>query len=176
MTKNSLGLLFATAAVATAVTAAACASAGGAHAGSCAAIASDSSFARSEPVYRDCAVDKKAQLTTTSLHPDFRPMSAHTGCYSAEVEFVVDTLGRPETGTARITKSNDPAFADAVLALVPQLRYSRALKNGTPVRQIVVDKQTALLSTVVVVAPMGATPTAPSSATSRGRAPAMPSC
>src|SRR4051812_21743223 len=67
---------------------------------SCGLVGRDSVFALAGPVYHDCAVDRKARLVSTGVHPDFRPTAR--GCYSAEVEFVVDAAGRPEVGTARL--------------------------------------------------------------------------
>src|SRR5690348_18499107 len=36
----------------------------------CALRPTDSVFASAGPVFRECAVDKKAKLTTTDIHPD----------------------------------------------------------------------------------------------------------
>ena len=119
---------------------------------SCGLRSSDSVFARSGPVYRDCAVDRKAELRTRDVTPNFRPPVAREGCYSATIEFVVDTAGRVELSTARITRSNDPAFASSLLATLPLYRYEPARLGGVPVRQIATTQQAIVTRRVVAVA------------------------
>jgi len=77
-------------------------------------------------------------------------------CYSADLEFVVDSTGRPETSTARVVRANDSNYAQAVLATVPSWRYEPASRDGMPVRQIVTSHQAA--AQVVVSAPAGSPP------------------
>jgi hypothetical protein len=141
----------------------ACASAGSAGGGSaagrsgCALTGRDSAYLARGPVFRDCAVDEKARLTTTNAHPDFQPAPSDNGCLAAEVEFVVDTLGAPEVGSARVVRATTQPFGDAVVAMVPSLKYEPARLSGTRVRQIVVERRTAMLARFVV--PAGSTPT-----------------
>lgn len=130
----------------------------------------DSVFAAAGPVFRDCAVDKKANLTTTNVHPDpstysgaSRPLNGQ--CFSVELEFVVSEHGAPELGTARVVRSSDPSFADAWLKTLAIWRYEPAIRAGRPVRQIVEERRTAATG-VVVVAKGSPPPTPP-----RGRAP-----
>jgi len=143
--------------------AAACASAGGvAGRARCGLTGHDSTYLAGGPVYRDCAVDTKARLVTTGLHPDYRP--SRNGCYSAEVEFVVDAAGVPEPRSIRTVRTNDPAFAEALAAFVPGLKYEPARIGGAPVRQIVSERQSFMTGTVLV--PKGsAPPSRPSGAT-----------
>jgi hypothetical protein len=118
-------------------------------------------------VYRDCAVDRKANLTNPDVRPD---VSAFTGpgrssgskCYSVELEFVVNTHGVPEVGTARIVRTTDQAFADAWIKTLSSWKYEPDLRGGKPVRQIVEDHRSA--ATEVVVAPRGSPPTPPNTA------------
>src|SRR5262245_35800761 len=114
----------------------ACASRSPNGAGSrCELTASDSSFALAGPVYRDCAVDRRARLIDRGqLRLDYRPSGTPTNaCYSAEIEFVVDTEGRPEIRTARVLRASEQALGTAVLQSLPQWRYAPAQKDGVPV-------------------------------------------
>jgi len=134
---------------------AACASAPktGASGESCGLRLRDSTFAAVGPVYRDCAVDRAAKLLTTDIRPDFRPTAARTACYSVDVEFVVDEAGRPEGGTARVIRTSEQAYADAVLATLNRWKYEPAVKQGAAVRQIVAEHRA--MASQVVVAPAG---------------------
>lgn len=53
------------------------------------------------------------------------------------VEFVVDTSGRMEAQTLRVTRSTHPAFSRAVLASATGARFAPARIAGRPVRQVV---------------------------------------
>ena len=136
--------------------AAACASAGGksAQRKECELSDRDSAFAVGGPVYRDCAVDRAARLLAIDRHPDFRPTGTpRTTCYSADLEFVVDSTGKPETRMARIVRASDQGYAESVLATLNSWKYEPAVRDHRPVRQIVTSHQT--LSTMVVVVPAG---------------------
>lgn len=142
---------------------AACASSGATPRSRCALDAADSVYAKGGPVYRDCAVEHRATPIDRSAHPDFNPLPpSHGGqsCYSAEIEFVVDTAGMPETKTAKIVRSNNADFAAAALTVIGRWRYRPATIQGVPVRQIVREKQGMAL--VAVAAPMGQPPREPS--------------
>lgn len=122
----------------------------------CMLSSADSIFLAGGPVYRDCAVDERATRQQGSAPPiDIRPPSPGTlgtQCYFVELEFVVDTNGVPEVKTARVRRSTDVQYTDAVLATLPRWRYSPAKKDGVPVRQIV-REQSAKAITVAVVRP-----------------------
>jgi len=141
-----------------AVIAGACASAGGSSARRvrCDLADRDSLFAVVGPVYRDCAVDRAARLLTTQTHPDYRPTNPRSTCYSADVEFVVDSTGRPEMPTLQVVRANDQGFAESVLAMVRAWKYEPAVRDGRAVRQIVTSHQ--VMSTMVVVVPKGMPP------------------
>lgn len=81
--------------------------------------ARDSVLLGEQPLYRDCAVTVRATRISVGTHPDFRPPNFRAGCFSADIRLVVDTLGLPEPNTARIVRTNDPTFGDAVLLTVP---------------------------------------------------------
>jgi len=142
--------------------------AGGSAGGSgCQLSARDSAFVASEPVYRDCAVDKKANLTNPDVRPDpsaFTSAGRPSGskCYAVELEFVVNTHGAPEVGTARIVRTTDQSFADAWIKTLSSWKYEPALRGGKPVRQIVDEHRSAATETVVV--PRGSTPMPPNTA------------
>lgn len=82
-----------------------------------------------------------------------------------EVEFVVDANGFPETRTARILRTNDQAFAESIMAVLPQWRFEPATLDGVPVRQITMLKQTAQVRRVVVSG--GSSPTSAAAAAGR---------
>ncbi|MEO8621390.1 MAG: energy transducer TonB, partial [bacterium] len=110
----------------------------------------DSVFVGATPVYRDCAVTTKAFLLTNDIHADFTPSRGGPRCYSVELEYVVNEKGEVETATARVVKTNNQMFAEAQLSILPQWKFEPAKLNDVPVRQIVVDKKTAQVMSVVV--------------------------
>lgn len=140
-------------AIATVVIAVGCSSAPrNAGATRCQLTASDSVYLADGPVYRDCAVDRKAKISGRR-NVDFT--SAHVPtlgrrCYTVEVEFVVWPAGVPEAETARIVSSNDKVLERAVLASFPSWRYQPARREGMPVRQIVKERL-ALMAVAVAV-------------------------
>lgn len=130
-----------------------CASAGNAgRPRACGLQPADSVFAAAGPVYRDCAVDSKAQPVTPNTKFDFQPErgAAPDACYTAEVEFVVNEAGSPEAKTARVLHTNDQTFAQAFLTAIATWRYRPAVKDGHPVRQIVDERRSVQTATVLV--------------------------
>jgi hypothetical protein len=142
---------------------AACASgSSGTGRASCTMATRDSIYLRRGVVYRDCAVETRAVATDKSAHPDFRPSSSPPGgsaCYSAEIEFVVDTAGVPEVETATVLRTNEPAYATAAVEALARWRYRPATIHGFAVRQIVQEKQSMAIAVVRV--PAGQTPHPP---------------
>ena len=137
--------------------------------GGCGLRPQDSTFAAGGPVYRDCAVKTKARNVTTDIHPDFRPTTAGNGCYSVELEYVVDQKGFAETKTARIVRTNNQAFAESVISILPQWKFEPAKRDGVPVRQIMIDKQSMMTRVVRVVVPAGSPPTPADAKAAAGR-------
>lgn len=126
---------------------------------SCGLKSEDSVFVSRGPVYRACAVERQAQLISRHL-PDFQAdRSLAQTCYSAEIEFVVDTTGAPELGEARVLHANNPNFADAALRALATWRYRPALLHGVPVRQLTSEK--IGVASVIVAAPAGTVPRPP---------------
>jgi len=109
------------------------------------------------PLYRDCAVEKEAQKISPNISPDWQPTSGRNGsCYSAEVEFVVMTDGKADASTARVVRTNTPALAEALIALIPRYRYEPAKREGVAVAQITTEK--IEMMTRVVAVPAGTRP------------------
>lgn len=132
------------------------------RAAACTLTAADSVFLKGGPVYRDCAVDHRVQSVDRSTRPNFRPevsLDFREACYSAEIQFVVDETGMPETEDARVIHSNNPAFASAAIEALSHWRYRPAVLNGVAVRQITTEKFG--MSAVVVAVPAGQVPRPP---------------
>ncbi|MEO5814151.1 MAG: hypothetical protein ABIT20_02610 [Gemmatimonadaceae bacterium] len=151
----SLGSIVPAALLVVATLAGACASSGGkgaaAESGSgCALRPQDSTFAIHMPLYRDCAVERKVQKLTMNIAPEYRLTS--NGCVSAELEFVVTADGKVDATTARVVRTTTPAYAEAVLAILPRFRYEPAKRDGVAVAQIVTEKHEAITKTVVAIA------------------------
>lgn len=127
----------------------------------CALTARDSVYLAGGPVYRDCAVERRA-TPVDRARPELDltdPPLGGKACYIVELEFVVDTAGVPEEGTTTVVRTNNPDLASAIVAVVPRWRYRPATINGKPVRQIVHDKES--ITEVVVAVPVGQTPRPP---------------
>lgn len=114
----------------------------------------DSVFVLSGPAYRDCGVDRVARRLSSDIHPDFSPTARRSACYAADLEFVVDSAGVPETRTARIVRATDQTFAEAVVATLGRWKYDPAVRDQRRVRQIVTAHE--MVATRVVVVPAGA--------------------
>lgn len=126
----------------------------------CPLASADSVYLSRGPVYRDCAVTRRAELVDRTAHPDFRPnVSSGRSCYSAEIQFVVDTTGTPEEENATVVRATDPVFAQAALVSVMRWRYKPAELHGVPVRQIVREKEG--VAAVIVAVPAGQMPRPP---------------
>ena len=97
------------------------------------------------PLYRACAVTVAARRIASDLRPEFFPASRDRSCFSALIEFVVDTIGRPEVRTARLVRATDPSFGVAAMAIVPGLRFEPARLGNRPVRQIYELREVFLL-------------------------------
>ncbi len=90
------------------------------------------------PVFRDCEVGREAVRLGSEGGIEFAGVDGT--CYQADVLVVVDSTGMVETETARIVRANNARFGRAVLAALPGWRYRPALKNGRPVRQLVLEQ------------------------------------
>lgn len=88
------------------------------------------------PLYRACAVTVAARRVGNDMRPEFWPTGRDRSCFTAVIEVVVDTLGRPELRSTRLVRASDPGYGAAVLAIVPGLRFEPARLGGRPVRQL----------------------------------------
>lgn len=159
MMPTSIRSFAAVGAIACAAFISACASTGGGAGGgvrqsstiqrraACLLRSDDSVYLQGGDVYRDCAVDKQASVVTTNVHPDFRVTGPAGACYTAEWEFVVGENGEPEAESQRLLHASDDQFAEAVHAMIGQLRYQPAVRDGNPVRQIVIRRESAQVRT-----------------------------
>src|SRR5579862_2443393 len=106
----------------------ACASVG-AH-DKCMPPASDSMYRAFMPVYRACAVDRTAKATSQPF-PDWRPTVTSPAdggrCYSADLEFVVDTTGKTIPASVRVLRTNTPDLADAYAAKLHTWQFDPAV-------------------------------------------------
>lgn len=83
-------------------------------------------------------VEVPVALDTRSPMPRYPQLLKESGVEGATlVRFVVDTLGRVEQGTVRVVESTHPAFALAVQAVLPQMRFAPARIGDRKVRQLV---------------------------------------
>ena len=125
----------------------------------CSGTMADSAEQALGPIYRDCEVDQPAERQGSQPSLNFTPPNpiygaSVTSCVQAVLQFVVDTLGKPEVATIHTISSNNSEFEHAVIASVGELRYRPARREGMTVRQIVVYGQTVTFQ-VEVVAPVG---------------------
>jgi hypothetical protein len=97
------------------------------------------------PLYRACAVYVQARPISTDLRPDFAPTQRGRTCYAAVIEVAIDARGLPEVGTARVVRTNDARYAQAVLAAVPNVSFEPAVLGGRRVRQIVELRQSLVV-------------------------------
>jgi hypothetical protein len=90
-----------------------------------------------QSVYRYCAVDRRARLSSRPIPYSYVPLAGRHRCSRASVDVVVDSTGRPIPETARIVRSTDPNFALAILQSLESARFEPAIKDGQPVAQLV---------------------------------------
>ncbi|MHB1096074.1 MAG: energy transducer TonB [Gemmatimonadaceae bacterium] len=104
------------------------------HAGTTAPVAVDDSGT----AFLDSQVEVQVALDSRSPMPRYPQLLRDAGVEGATlVRFVVDTLGRIEQGTVKVVESTHPAFALAVQAVLPQMRFSPARVGERKVRQLV---------------------------------------
>jgi hypothetical protein len=122
--------------------------------GGCYLPAADSAFLLGGPLYPLCAVQHAAQRTGGELHPTNPPSTAgeRSGCFSVDIEVVVDSTGHPETQTARIVKTTDDSYGQSILALVPTWKFTPAIRDNRPVRQVFATHESVMFATVRVPA------------------------
>lgn len=133
----------------------------------CDPAAGDSVYQRWAPVYRACAVERSAtsisQPMPQWIPSSTTPLAVGERCYSADLEFVVDTTGRPLPSSARVIRTNTPDLASAFIAKLPTWQFEPARLAGAKVRQIVDYPARIGTITTVVVVQRGSAPPPPSS-------------
>lgn len=98
----------------------------------CASAAADSS-----PIYNHRDVTTAAQpVRGTQFGPMFPSAPPIGQRYLVEVEFVVDTLGRPDMCSAHVVRESHPGLSVRVLNRVGGWRFTPALREGRKVRQL----------------------------------------
>jgi TonB family protein len=81
-------------------------------------------------------VDKQARARPRGPSPQYPPDLRDQGVQGdVRILFVVDTLGNAEMCTVRVVASSHPVFTQAVLKVLPRMRFFPAEKNGRKVRQ-----------------------------------------
>lgn len=106
--------------------------------------------------YLACQVDREAKPRGMAPRLEWTPARSEVrdgACFRAEFQFVVDTLGIPEVATILDVGANSADFQQAARDAIPRLRYSPALRNGSPVRQFVSHQQSAAIRAVVSASP-----------------------
>lgn len=89
-------------------------------------------------VHADAQVDVPAALLPRSPTPQYpEALRAWRVEGTARLRFVVDTLGRVERDGIEVVEASHPAFAAAVRAALPRMRFRPARVGARPVRQLV---------------------------------------
>lgn len=132
----------------------------------CTGEAPDSALMAAGPIYRDCEVDKPARRRggeprlSMSTTPNQAPRD---DCYEVQLEFVVDTTGKPEQSTVIVRRSDMREMLEAVRQTVPELHYEPAQKDGKRVRQVVIyERKLSVMTRTVVRSSSGVSGGAPS--------------
>lgn len=90
-------------------------------------------------IFFEFQVDRKVDLDPTvkddqPVYPTSLKAAGITGRVVAQ--FVVDTLGKPEPSSFKITETAHRYFSDAVLVAMPRMRFLPAELHGHRVRQL----------------------------------------
>jgi TonB family protein len=93
-------------------------------------------IAANAPTFSETEVDEPTRMVPGN--PRLRPSDAMLEAWrpqSAVLVFVVDTAGRIDPCTVEVRAATHPDFRDAILAVVPRLRFTPARRGGQLVRQ-----------------------------------------
>jgi TonB family protein len=83
-------------------------------------------------------VAKAAERNPASAAPEYPPYLEETRIEGfATVEFVVDTVGRPDSVSFRVIEATHPAFAESIRAVLSGMLFTPAEVDGHHVRQLV---------------------------------------
>ena len=86
-----------------------------------------------EQVYFEFQVERPATTLPGGCSPVIP--KGHDG--EVQVQFVVDSLGKPEPGSVKVLLASHPSLEKAVRKAIPCMRYRAASIDGRPVRQLV---------------------------------------
>ncbi len=94
-------------------------------------------LAASDKVYAEAQVDRPAMKKPGTLFPQY-PEALKAAGIQGEVlaQFVVDVDGTPILDTFKVIKTTNAAFANAVKAALPEMRFAPAELKGQKVRQL----------------------------------------
>ena len=105
----------------------------------CSVTVVQSSYEQHGPAYRDCDVDQPARLRRDRAPAFVFPTDER--CATAELVFVVDTTGVPDSATAVIVETDAPDFARLLVQTLASWRYRPAQLHGVLVRQVVRERR-----------------------------------
>lgn len=98
----------------------------------------DPGVVESGGIYTEATVDRMVTPSAGNPPPAYPARLASAGVEGdALVRFVVDTAGRVEPASVEILSASHALFAESVRRWLGQTRYSPALVQGRPVRQLV---------------------------------------
>jgi TonB family protein len=87
--------------------------------------------------YTSTQVERTAALRAI-VEPPYPALLRSSGVTGrVRVHLVVDTLGRVDINSVRVRESSHELFTEAVLSVLPKLRFRQALIDGRPVPQLV---------------------------------------
>lgn len=90
-----------------------------------------------EGYYTATQVERTAALRTI-VEPPYPALLRSSGVTGrVRVQLVVDTLGRVDVNSVRVRESSHELFTEAVLSVLPKLRFRQAQIDGRPVPQLV---------------------------------------
>lgn len=88
--------------------------------------------------YFEFQVEKPVSLLPGARGPEYPPaLRAEKKEGRVLVQYIVNANGEIEAGTIKVLQATDSAFAAAVRAVLPSLRYAPALVGGRAVKQVV---------------------------------------
>lgn len=99
-------------------------------------------FLKFGPTFRDCAVDQKA-IAPAELPPvdstSFQPQVGRRQklCDKVSIDMVISTSGRAIVQSAKVVRSTNRRLEESALKGLPELLYAPAVKDGSPVQQLV---------------------------------------
>jgi TonB family protein len=91
-----------------------------------------------DSVYSILTVDETAARMEGSAAPIYPPELMRESIEGlVMVRYVIDSLGRAEPGSLEVLSSTHPLFVKAVRDALPGMRFSAAIVDGKPVRELV---------------------------------------